>query len=202
MPLSGHACMGGTTVSCHLASTHHGGDGCVSFKPAVRGSSNVCYYLEFTSGDKWLLKIHAYALGHVYMQLRRLEFPATGRLVQGPDGVRVGQRIPTVDVDIQALESVGPFEVRQYAEGWVDHRLDQGPFVFDHGDLQIFNLNLDDQMNIVSVYGGKTDLPERVKTFMQADPARRAIAKQKALDLVSYKAVLEALGANRGDLAP
>jgi hypothetical protein len=34
------------------------------------------------------------------------------------------------------------------------------------------------------VYGGKTDLPERVETFMQADPARRVIAKQKAPDWV------------------
>jgi aminoglycoside phosphotransferase (APT) family kinase protein len=87
----------------------------------------------------------------MYMQLRRLEFPATGRLVQGSDGVLVGKRIATVDINIQALESVGTFEARQFAEGWVDPRLDQGPFVFDHGDLQIFNLILDDQMNIVSV---------------------------------------------------
>jgi hypothetical protein len=41
------------------------------------------------------------------------------------------------------------------------------------------------------VYGGKQDLPDRVAAFMQSDPARKALAKQKALDWASYKAELE-----------
>lgn len=40
---------------------------------------------------------------------------------------------------------------RQYAEKWTDHSLDSGPFVLVHGDLEIFNLLLDNDMNIVSV---------------------------------------------------
>ncbi len=40
---------------------------------------------------------------------------------------------------------------RQYAEGWVDHSLDNGPFVLVHGDLEIFNLLLGHDMSIVSV---------------------------------------------------
>ena len=40
---------------------------------------------------------------------------------------------------------------RQYAQDWVDNRLDSGPFVLVHGDLEIFNLILDDDGNIISV---------------------------------------------------
>lgn len=40
---------------------------------------------------------------------------------------------------------------RQYVEGWVDRNLDCGPFVLVHGDLEIFNLLLSDDMSIVSV---------------------------------------------------
>lgn len=39
---------------------------------------------------------------------------------------------------------------RQYAERWVD-RLDRGPFVLVHGDLEPFNLIVDEGMNILSV---------------------------------------------------
>jgi aminoglycoside phosphotransferase (APT) family kinase protein len=39
----------------------------------------------------------------------------------------------------------------QYAEDWVDRSLDTGPFVLVHGDLEIFNLLLGDDMSIVSV---------------------------------------------------
>lgn len=40
---------------------------------------------------------------------------------------------------------------RQHAHGWVNSKLDYGPFVLAHGDLQIFNPVLDHDMNIVSV---------------------------------------------------
>lgn len=41
---------------------------------------------------------------------------------------------------------------RQYAEGWMDYRFDQGPFVLVHGDLEPFNfLIVNEHMDISSV---------------------------------------------------
>jgi hypothetical protein len=40
---------------------------------------------------------------------------------------------------------------REYAKGWMDRRLDQGPFVLVHGDFEPFNLIVNDDMDIVSV---------------------------------------------------
>jgi hypothetical protein len=40
---------------------------------------------------------------------------------------------------------------RQYAEGWIDRSLDQGPFILVHGDLEPFNLIVNENMEIVSV---------------------------------------------------
>ncbi|KPM34283.1 hypothetical protein AK830_g12291 [Neonectria ditissima] len=40
---------------------------------------------------------------------------------------------------------------RQYAEGWINRQLDQGPFVLVHGDLEPFNLIVDDDMNVISL---------------------------------------------------
>ena len=180
---------------------------------------------------------------------------------------------------------------RQHAERWVDHSLDRGPFVLVHGDLELFNLLLGDDMKIVSVldwewsrvvplqffkpplwlnntpiedlsygyryrgylecfdeflavlrirereiyghdlladewdkakqksgfmvanalecwtamdwfasrylnlrlYGGKEDLPERIRAFIQDDPARSALIKRKVLEWASYTAELEHL---------
>ncbi|KAF4626308.1 hypothetical protein G7Y89_g11853 [Cudoniella acicularis] len=182
---------------------------------------------------------------------------------------------------------------RQYAEHWVDRSLDRGPFALIHGDLELFNLLLGDDMNIVSVldwewsrvvprqlfkpplwlsnttiedmsygyryrdylesldkflvvlrvqererygselladewdkgkqksgfmvanalenwtamdwfasryinlrvYGGKEDLPERIKTFIQDDPARKALIERKVLEWTSYTAQLQQLDA-------
>ncbi|KAL2262479.1 hypothetical protein VTK26DRAFT_1210 [Humicola hyalothermophila] len=265
---------------CQLASKYHNRDSCVIFKPSVRGSFNICYFVEFPNGDKWVVrvplaptlgfdparklesevaamrlvatrtsipvpKVHAYALGtgpapfssfvileyiqgrkldyaglnglapeqrrrlyrslaDMYVQLRRLEFPAMGCLVEDQHGARVGRRAVTLDTNMQELEGMAPFEImdsyygendaplrsadryakmlldladnafrksrtvaeseeqaadriyhfhmfRQHAETWVDRRLDQGPFVLVHGDLEIFNLLLDHDMNIVGV---------------------------------------------------
>jgi hypothetical protein len=38
----------------------------------------------------------------------------------------------------------------EYAEGWVDHRLDRGPFVLVHGDLEPFNFIVNEKMEIIS----------------------------------------------------
>jgi len=40
---------------------------------------------------------------------------------------------------------------RQYAEQWVDPCLDQGPFVLVHGDLEPFNLIVDEHMSVICV---------------------------------------------------
>lgn len=40
---------------------------------------------------------------------------------------------------------------REYAEKWVDPRLDGGPFVLVHGDLEPFNLIVNDNLDVVSV---------------------------------------------------
>lgn len=40
---------------------------------------------------------------------------------------------------------------RQYAQKWVDPLLDQGPFVMVHGDLEPFNLIVNEDLKIISV---------------------------------------------------
>ncbi len=40
---------------------------------------------------------------------------------------------------------------REYAKGWMDCRLDQGPFVLVHGDFEPFNLIVNEHMDIASV---------------------------------------------------
>ncbi|KAH6622646.1 phosphotransferase enzyme family protein [Chaetomium tenue] len=40
---------------------------------------------------------------------------------------------------------------RQFTQGWLNDKFDHGPFVLAHGDLEIFNLVLDHDLNIVSV---------------------------------------------------
>lgn len=40
---------------------------------------------------------------------------------------------------------------REYTENWVDPSLDQGPYVLVHGDLQPFNLMVNNEMAIISV---------------------------------------------------
>lgn len=42
---------------CRLASVYHNHDSCVLFKPAVRGSYNICYFVEFPNGDKWVVRV-------------------------------------------------------------------------------------------------------------------------------------------------
>ncbi|KAL2128999.1 hypothetical protein VTI74DRAFT_8368 [Chaetomium olivicolor] len=144
------------------------------------------------------------SLADLYMQLRRLEFPSIGRLVQARDGVQVANSVLTLDTNMQELENLAPSNIidfcygdsgallrsadryiemlldladnafrkgsaavsseqetedrmyhlhlfRQHAELCVDHGLDRGPFILAQGDLQIFNLILDNDMNMVSV---------------------------------------------------
>ena len=42
---------------CDLASMYHNRDSCVLFKPFVRGSYNICYFVEFVNGDKWVVRV-------------------------------------------------------------------------------------------------------------------------------------------------
>ncbi|KAH6621053.1 hypothetical protein B0J18DRAFT_491384 [Chaetomium sp. MPI-SDFR-AT-0129] len=40
-----------------LASSYHGNYSCVLFKPLIRGSFNVCYFVEFANGDRWVVRV-------------------------------------------------------------------------------------------------------------------------------------------------
>ncbi|KAL1876186.1 hypothetical protein VTK73DRAFT_9624 [Phialemonium thermophilum] len=146
------------------------------------------------------------SLADIYLQLRRLDFPAIGRLAQKPRGCgsEVGVRAITIHLNMQELEGLAPSDIedqyygnsgrtlssanayaqmlleigyraliegpnasseeeagdqlyhihifRRYVEEhWIDRDLDSGPFVLVHGDLEPFNLLLDDDMNVVAV---------------------------------------------------
>ena len=45
-----------------LATMYHGGDDCTYFKPPIRGSYNICYFVQFSSskdrdGHKWVVRV-------------------------------------------------------------------------------------------------------------------------------------------------
>jgi len=46
-----------------LAASCHDGDTCIFFKPPIRGSYNICYFVQFPSrnkdedGDKWVVRV-------------------------------------------------------------------------------------------------------------------------------------------------
>ncbi len=42
---------------CNLASSHRRGDRCRCFKAPVRGSYNVCFFVKFDDGEKWVVRI-------------------------------------------------------------------------------------------------------------------------------------------------
>ena len=48
---------------CHLASSYHNGDSCSFFQPPIRGSYNICYFVQFQShnakedGDRWVVRV-------------------------------------------------------------------------------------------------------------------------------------------------
>lgn len=48
---------------CRLASSYHNGDLCRVFKPSIRGSYNICYFVHFESdnsnedGEKWVVRV-------------------------------------------------------------------------------------------------------------------------------------------------
>ncbi|GAB0142006.1 hypothetical protein EsHS_00002572 [Epichloe bromicola] len=133
----------------------------------ARGSFNICFFVQFSTGERWVVriplrplvaertsipvpKIIAYSLtetcdplstyiimeyvgggtlslerlknatatqrdnlyrslANVYLQLRRLEFPAIGRLAQCTKGVGVCRRALTIDVNGLQIEGLNPF---------------------------------------------------------------------------------------------
>lgn len=142
------------------------------------------------------------SLANIYIQLRRLEFPAIGCLAHGPEGFDIRKKIATIDMNVQELEGLQPSKIQssfydrgpltsandyvamllqiadnafaegrysvyerlqgedalyhlhifhEYVKGWMDCRLDQGPFVLVHGDLELHNLIVNDNMEIVSL---------------------------------------------------
>ncbi|KAF2971191.1 hypothetical protein GQX73_g2405 [Xylaria multiplex] len=265
---------------CNLASSHRRGDRCRCFKAPVRGSYNVCFFVKFDDGEKWVVRIplapclafgakskleseiatmllisertsipipHIVAyrldddpkpltsflileyvegrtlsysdigsfsdaqqdslyssLAAIYIQLRRVEFPSVGCLRHDESGPKVSKMVTSIDINMQELEGLSPSAIqarytnqhgtlssagaytlmllqladnafgkspcsvtddeeqgadalyhldifRQYVEKWVDHRLENGPFVLVHGDLEPFNLLVDDKMRVVCV---------------------------------------------------
>lgn len=47
---------------CSLAASYHNGDACEFFKAPIRGSYNICYFVQFYSlidgaGDKWVVRV-------------------------------------------------------------------------------------------------------------------------------------------------
>ncbi|KAI0914737.1 phosphotransferase enzyme family protein [Ustulina deusta] len=265
---------------CNLASSHRRGDRCRCFKAPVRGSYNVCFFVKFDDGEKWVVRIPlapclafgakskleseivtmlvisertnipiprivacrldddpkplgsflileyvegqklSYgnvgsmsvaqqarfyrSLAAIYIQLRRLEYPSVGCLRRHEDGPKVSKMITSIDINMQELEGLNPSVIqagytnqygtlasagaytlmllqladnafaksrcsvtddeeqgadalyhlnifRQYVEKWVDHRFENGPFVLVHGDLEPFNLLVDDEMEVVCV---------------------------------------------------
>ncbi|KAI2633972.1 phosphotransferase enzyme family protein [Xylaria nigripes] len=265
---------------CDIASSYRRGEPCVCFKPPARGSYNVCFFVKFDDGEKWVVRIPlapclafgakskleseiatmlvisertsipiprivAYrvdddpkplssflileyvegqrlsyddiasltddqkprfygSLATIYIQLRRLEFPFVGCLQQYDDGSKVSKMITSIDLNMQELEGLSPSAIqarhtnkdgtlasagtyttmllqladnafaksrasvtddeeqgadalyhlnifRQYAEKWVDRRFERGPFVLVHGDLEPFNLLVDEKMEVACV---------------------------------------------------
>ncbi|KAL1863168.1 hypothetical protein VTK73DRAFT_6360 [Phialemonium thermophilum] len=175
-------------------------DGCGAefFSPPVRGSYNVCFFVELKNGkgavDKFVVrvplapclgygakekleseiatmrllaektsipipKVHAYSfsddsgplssymilqyvegrrlsyaqlrtlteqqqnclytsLADIHVQLRRLEFPSIGRLEHSPDGFHVRKPVTTIDINMQQLEGLNPYKIR---DKYYDH---------------------------------------------------------------------------------
>ncbi|KAH7120121.1 phosphotransferase enzyme family protein [Dactylonectria estremocensis] len=79
--------------------------------------------LEYISGEKlsWArLKslspadrenLHT-SIADIYIQLRRLEFPLIGCLTSGPDGIRVGKKTMSIDINMQELEGLHPSKIQ------------------------------------------------------------------------------------------
>ena len=48
---------------CLLASSHRNGEHCSFFKPPIRGSYNICYFVQFQSqsfqedGERWVVRV-------------------------------------------------------------------------------------------------------------------------------------------------
>lgn len=40
-----------------LASSHHRGEPCAFFQEPARGSYNICYFVRFDSGEKWVVRV-------------------------------------------------------------------------------------------------------------------------------------------------
>ncbi|KAK3344524.1 hypothetical protein B0T25DRAFT_585283 [Lasiosphaeria hispida] len=142
------------------------------FRDPARGSYNICYFAQFGDGEKWVTmsveqRTQLYtSLADIYIQLRRLEFPAIGCLTRdSDDGIRVGRVTMSIDINTQELDGLRPSSIqesyydlgestlltdrlyhlhlfRQYAEQWTDCQLDHGLFVLD-GDLEPQNLIVD-----------------------------------------------------------
>ncbi|KAH9906840.1 protein kinase-like domain-containing protein [Xylariomycetidae sp. FL2044] len=95
------------------------------------------------------------ALTDIHIQLRRLEFSSSWRLIWGREGFEVCKPAMTIDINlrelvmVQIISTISMF--RKHAEGWVDRDLDRGPFVLVYGDLEPFNLMVNEHKDAISV---------------------------------------------------
>lgn len=106
------------------------------------------------------------------------------------DNAFAGTRGSVTDANFgaEALYHLNIF--RQYAEGWVDHRLDRGPFVLVHGDLEFFNLMVNSEMDVVSVLDWEWSRVVPLQFFKPPLWLRHAYAPNLAISAV-YEHYLE-----------
>jgi hypothetical protein len=72
-------------------------------------------------------------------------------LLQIADNAFAERRSSVLEEDHGEDALYHPHIFRKYAESWLDHSIDQGPFVLVHGDLEPFNLIVNENMDIISV---------------------------------------------------
>ncbi|TRX91011.1 hypothetical protein FHL15_007993 [Xylaria flabelliformis] len=183
---------------CNLASSYRRGDCCHSFKEPVRGSYNICFFVEFENGEKWVVRIPltpclafgaknkleseiatmlvisertsipiphiiAYCLDDdlkplalffilEYFKALASASTYTSILLQLAENAFAKSQASITNDEEQGVDAFYYLRIfRQYAERRVNHRHKNGPFVLVHGDLEPFNLFVDDKMGIVYV---------------------------------------------------
>lgn len=142
------------------------------------------------------------SLADVYIQLRRQEFPSIGKLKARGNGVYIGEKTASIEMNMMQLEGLDPFSIQnshhdergllasadtytkmllsigynaflksrnavtpdmgletlynhflftKQAQDWVDHSLDEGPFVLVHGDFHLRNILVDNKMRLIGL---------------------------------------------------
>ncbi|KAF7548350.1 hypothetical protein G7Z17_g7114 [Cylindrodendrum hubeiense] len=89
---------------CCLAGRYVNGY-CLYFKNPKIGNFNICYFVQFDDGQRFVL--------------RKLEFPSIGCLTKGRNGPEVSKTPATIDLNVRELEGLGPYTIQEsyYAQG-------------------------------------------------------------------------------------